>query len=164
MELRARGIDPDTPAERVTADEWFDAHQDEQVDADRHYEIRDDYELDEVDHGRPDVADTELLDDDRGPVVEPAPTDIRETATPDPTERQDPAQRRRIVPVDETREIIERAQTALAEVTARQDADAARAAREAEETARMENHARYSEADTVDVLADDDGAELSRQL
>ena len=51
-ELRARGIDPDDPDDRVTAEEWLAAHRAEQAEAERTREIREDYELDQ-----PDAAD-----------------------------------------------------------------------------------------------------------
>ena len=133
-ELRARGIDPDDPDDRVTAEEWLAAHHDEQADAERTREIHDDYELDQ-----PDTDDraADLADADRdGQVrVEPAPADIRDTATPDPTEKLHPAARRRVPVTDETTAGVARAQAALAEVAQRQQADAERAAHEAEEEA-----------------------------
>lgn len=60
---------------------------------------------------------------------------------PDPNERADPAQRRRVPPVDETTVAVERAQASLAEIAQRHAADTARAEadaadREAAEAAR----------------------------
>jgi len=151
MELRARGIDPDNPADRVTADEWLEEHHIEQTTADRDREIVEEYELHD------ERADEQL--DDSGPVAAPAPADIRETSTTDPTERQDPAQRRRIVPVDETTQLVTRAQASLAEIAARRESDAAR---EAEENAHREELARWS-GDAAESTADD-GEQLTRQL
>ena len=161
-ELRARGIDPDDPDDRVTAEEWLAAHHDEQADAERTREIHDDYELDQ-----PDTDDraAALADADRdGQVrIEPAPADIRDTATPDPTEKLHPAARRRVPVTDETTAGVARAQAALAEVAQRQQADAERAAHEAEEEAsrRADLTRWHHEAGDVDEQAAEavDGAD-----
>ena len=143
-ELRARGVDPDDADDRVTAEEWIAAHQAEQADAERTREIREDYELE---HAVDDQVDA--LDDDRTQVqVEPTPADLRETATPDPTEKQHPAQRRRVPAIDETTTAVAAAQAALAEVAQRQQADAKRAAREAEENDRREDLTRWHQQAT----------------
>ncbi len=141
-ELRARGIDPDDPDDRVTAEEWFDAHRAEQDEADPTREIRDDYEL-----VQPDSA-TSPPPTGRGPTTgcssPPRPT----SATPPPPTRPSGstrAARRRIVPRDETTESVAKAQDALAEITRRQQADAERAAREAEENTRRADLTRWQD-------------------
>src|SRR6185503_440474 len=85
-ELRARGIDPDDPDDRVTAEEWIASHREEQADAEVTREIRDDYELDQPDTDDQHAALDEAGRSDREQVrVEPTPADIRDTATPDPS-------------------------------------------------------------------------------
>ena len=166
-ELRARGIDPDDPDDRVTAEEWLAAHRDEQADAERTREIRDDYELDQPDTD--DRAATLAAGDRDGPgQIEQAPTDIRDTATPDPAEKLHPAARRRVPVTDETTAGVARAQAALAEVAQRQQADAERAVHEAdEEASRRADLTRWHEDAAVDEHGAEDcgdahGAELVR--
>lgn len=171
--LNMRGIDPDTPAERVTAREWLDAHQAEQTEADTHREIRDEHDLPDHDSTAEDsnqpaqTQDDASTDDDtatdnsadeatdatdatdevmdetagdrlepeqRAVQVEPPVRDIREISTPDPGEHADPAQRRRVPLPDETAATVARAQLALTEIDARQQAEAAENARLAELT------------------------------
>lgn len=81
-ELRARGIDPDAPDDRVTAVEWIEAHRAEQADTDRHREITEDYELD----GDQAVEDSaaSLADEQQAETDVP---DIRDTSVADPAER-----------------------------------------------------------------------------
>lgn len=140
-ELRARGIDPDDAGDRVTAEEWVEAHRAEQAEADQTRQIREDYDLDDA---RRPVANAAAA-------VEP---DIRDTATPDPTERAEPAQRRRVRSVDETTEAVGRAQEALVAIESREQADAAR---EAEDEYREEN-LRHRHVEPVD-----DSDEFARQ-
>jgi hypothetical protein len=73
--LEIRGIDPDSPDDRVTAAEWLQAHLAEQTEADQHREIRDDHDLTDnqnADHtdrtnnvSRSDVSRAERPDRDR---------------------------------------------------------------------------------------------------
>ena len=87
-------------------------------------------------------------------MLEPAPADIRDTATPDPTEREHPAARRRSAAGRDDQSVA-KAQDALAEIARRQQADAERAAREAEENTRLADLARWQEqAADVDERAD----------
>lgn len=152
-ELRARGIDPNDPDDRVTAEEWFDAHRAEQDETDPTREIRDEYELVDADQRDEPAADRPRADDG---VLKPAPADVRDTATPDPTEREHPASRRRIVPRDETTESVAKAQDALAEISRRQQADAERAARETEENTRRVDLTRWQDQPAdVDEHADE---------
>jgi AAA domain-containing protein len=154
-ELRARGIDPHSAADRVTAEEWLQAHLAEQAEAERDREIHDEYELHDPTRELAHV-------DDRGPAADAAAPDVREISAPDPTERTDPTKRHRVPTIDETAELVARAQASPAEVAAREAADRAR---EAEENARREELARWShEADTAADTAADDGDALDRQL
>lgn len=73
--------------------------------------------------------------------------DIRDISTPNATEKSDPKQRHRIPTADETADAVERAQAALAEITARHEADAARAARDAQEAERQDELMRWSHED-----------------
>jgi hypothetical protein len=142
-ELRARGVDPDDTIDHVSAQEWLDAHRADQAADDAEREI---HEPDLHDPGRalPPVA---IEEDD----------DIRAASKPDPTERSDAVERRRIPTIDETAQAVARAQAALAEIEARHHADAERAAREAEEVARAEELARWAEHDDT-ATADDQTA------
>ena len=58
--------------------------------------------------------------------------DIRDTLAPDPTERTDPAQRRRVPPPDEVTATVDRAHLVLAEVADRRAAEQAAAEHAAE--------------------------------
>jgi len=139
-ELRARGVDPYEPDDRVTAQEWIDAHEAEQADAERTREILNEYELE--------LGDMHRDRDERADVaVETASADIREVATSDPHEMVDPAVRRRVPTVDEATAAVARAQAALAEIAARDEADAARVANEAAEEGRREELARWHQED-----------------
>ena len=149
-ELRARGVDLDSPPDRTTAQEWLDAHRAAQAEHERHAEIT---EADvPADDSREAVAGRA---DRRRPVdVETDVVDIRDSSTPDPTEHADPAERRRVPTLDETTKTVHAAQTALAEIAARREAEAAaEAARAAEEDERMAELHRWS-ADG-DRVADD---------
>ncbi len=141
-ELRARGIDPDDPDDRVTGEEWLNAHVDEQAVEERTREIREDFELDEARTEHP----HHLADVDEVPVETDAP-DIRDTAVPDPTEKMHPAARRRVPAVDSTTQGVAVAQAALVEIARRQKADAERAAHDAEENARRTDLTRWDETD-----------------
>ncbi len=178
-----KGIDLDSAADRVTAQEWFDAHLVEQLAAeaeraiteadlaeDRAPETGRDAHLDDPAPGRaPGVAADPDIDDhgtdgppdrvhddgedrrgradersgsDRGarPVELPdtvAP-DLRDTSTPDPSERADPARGRRVLPLDETAAAAERARRLLVEVAQRHEAEQAAAAHAAELEAEQE--------------------------
>ena len=98
-------------------------------------------------------------------MLETAVPDVREASRPDVTEHTDPAQRHRVPTADETAAAVARAQTALAEITARREADSAR---EAEGTAsRREDLTRWAEDDRTaeqpgPVRDADDTRELQR--
>ena len=144
-----KGVDLADTSDRVTADDWLDAHQQEQAvdevdrpvtehdladENDRH--DHDNVDYDNVDHGRANQGrgDDGPADERRAgePMVEALAPDLRETSRPDPTETTDPAMRRRVPPVDATTAAFDRAQQLLADVAARQAAEQAAAAHAAE--------------------------------
>jgi len=141
-----RGINLDNPAERVTADEWL-AAEDVARRADDNNRAITEHDL-ELNRNVP------MTDTQHGVAVEPAPADIRDTATGDPTERVEPAQRRRIPVSDEATAALDRAHHALTEITDRQQAEAAAAAYAAEhepdDDARLAELARWTEDDRAD--------------
>lgn len=151
-ELRTRGVDPHDTSDRVTAAEWLAVHQQVQADDEQDQDIRDDYELSgdpayEVDDHQADDHDQAPVFDDRG--------DLRDRTTSNPTEHADPVQRRRVLPPDETAAAVARAQEVLAEITAREAADAQRAACDNEEAARAEELARWADYDQADEQSRD---------
>jgi conjugative relaxase-like TrwC/TraI family protein len=131
-ELRARGIDPESADDRVTADEWIEAHRAEQSDADRHREITEDYELDNHDQ----AEDTTEIPDERP--VETDVADIRDISEPNLDERSAPEPRAGYPSLDETAEDVARAQLALQEIENRRRYEQAAA-----ETARSDELARW---------------------
>jgi len=138
--LEARGVDPDDPAEQVTAGQWLAAHRADQAAEDAHRDIDDVAVYDsaaEADHAA-------ALAAAEGPRLETAVADVREVSRPDATEHADPQERRRVPTVDETAEAVARAQAALAEIAARREADAAR---EADEATRRDELTRWAEQD-----------------
>jgi hypothetical protein len=106
-ELRNRGIDPADTDDRVTAQQWWDAHLADQAKADLHREISSEYDL--TDHHTLELEATR----------EPELLDIRETSTSHPSERTDAETSYRVPSVDDTAEIVSRAQAALAEIADR---------------------------------------------
>jgi hypothetical protein len=160
-ELTARGINPDDPDDRVTAAEWLEIHHTEQAADDLHREIRDEYDLYDTDLHK----DTATRTDQASVELETVLADIRDTSTADVAETQDAAQRHRVPTVDETAYAVGRAQVALAEITARQDADALREAHSAEEFARRNQLARWGTDDATndDTIVDDRGHDLARE-
>jgi len=72
-----------------------------------------------------DASDVDASDVDHAELPELVVPDIRETSTPNVTERADPAQRRRVPLRDETSVTVDRARLAVAEVDARRVAEAA---------------------------------------
>ena len=155
-ELRARGIDLDDTSDRVTAAGM--ARRPPRRPGRRRRRPRDprgrSHEL------RPTSTPTERRPPTTGtPTPGPAPTcsTTRATSThrPSARERSDPAPRRRVLPVDETAAAVAEAQQVLAGITARQQADAERAARDTEEAARAEELARWAEQDPADEHTDE---------
>ena len=151
VELKARGVDPDDPHDRVTAAEWLEAHHAGQTAEDSHREVRDEHEL--ADDQRP---ATEAAAEDHTiphPILETAVADVRDTSVPDTTEAQDPAQLRRVPTADETAAAVARAQTALAEIEARRETDAARDAEHAAAAIRRDELTRWAEQDRATEAA-----------
>jgi hypothetical protein len=125
-ELAARGIDLANPPDRTTAAQWVQAHLAEQAVEDPVRPITD--EIDLVDPQRD--ADqaavspvTELVEEPG--LAETAVADIREMSVADQGEHADPDERRRVPPMAETREKVQRAQEAVAELAAREVLDEA---------------------------------------
>ncbi|WP_132421547.1 hypothetical protein [Pseudonocardia endophytica] len=116
-ELRARGVDPEAP-DRVTADEWIEAHRAEQAETDRHREITEDYELSDHPTNQR-AADVEEADDVAEQVAETDVPGIRELSAPQADERADTSTRAGIPTLDETAEDVARAQVALQEIEQR---------------------------------------------
>jgi len=151
VELKARGVDPDDPDDRVTAAEWLEAHRAEQTAEDPHREVRDKHEL--ADDQR---AVTEADAEEHAtvhPTLTTALPDVRDTSVADATEAQDPAQLRRVPTADETAAAVARAQTALAEIAARHEADAARDAEDAAAAMHRDELARWAEQDRATEAA-----------
>ena len=83
-ELRSRGVDIDHPTDRVTAEEWLDAHRIEQLAADADREIHDEHELLDLDLGV-DLDDVRAeLDAHATEQAETGPADVRDTETAAP--------------------------------------------------------------------------------
>jgi hypothetical protein len=158
--LNLRGVDLDTPEDRVTAEEWLTAERAAQADAEREAEIVNEHDLaDEPIHTTPAGVDRVAANEDEQTlddvtVVEPGPPDIRHISTADRGERHDPEQRRRVPLIDETAATLDRAHAALAELQARAQAEAAETARavelEPDEDTRRAELARWAELDNAD--------------
>jgi len=147
VELEARGVKLDDPDDHVTADEWLAAHRAAQLAEDPHREIHDEADLADDPAAAADAAEDTRDDVVATPVVETAVPDVRDTATPDPIEHQEPAQRRQVPTADETAAAVARAQTALAEIEARRQADTAREAEATAQATRSEELTRWAEQD-----------------
>ncbi len=142
-ELRARGVDPEDRSDHVTAQEWLDAHRDAQTEDDqrRHVDER------EVD----DQIEEATAEHDDGLDQGDEPT------TPRPAEPVDvPQPRRSAQPPDETAALVTRAGEAVAEIEARRQADDARAAADAADTARQSELARWAADDRAAQQAAED--------
>jgi hypothetical protein len=143
-ELAARHADDTVPELAVTAEEWLEAHRADQADDETHRNIVD-TDLDAADQGEPRIDDGNDDHPDQCEHVE----DIREVAAEEPaTVDEDEV---RVPSADETAAALGRAHRALAEIKARDEADAA------EETAhRADELAQWQANDTADDL-DGDG-------
>jgi hypothetical protein len=117
--LEARGVDVEDPGGKVTADEWLDAHQAEQVEAEKTLEVTAG-DVDEVAETRDEVE----FDVDEAQAETQVP-DIRDTAERDPSQDIDPA--REVPDEDSTAAAVARAREAIREMQARDEDDAARA-------------------------------------
>ena len=153
-ELRARGNDPEAPDDRVTADEWIEAHRAEQAEVDRNREITEDYEL----HDEPTDAVTDVAEQQ----VETDVPDIRDTSTPDPTERTDVARRDGHPTLDETAEDVTRAQLALREIENRREHEQAVESDRADELGRWDAESEDADMTSADVDSDAEADVLER--
>jgi len=154
-ELAARHADDAEPEQQVTAEEWLDAHRDATADDDRHRAIT---PADLADIRPNDVApswadDMPWAGDRADQPAEVAGRDLREIAAAEPAPIAEDVVR--VPSADETSNAIEQANRALAEIHAREAADAQEAAqRRADELNRWHTHDQ-AEQETVD----DDTAE-----
>jgi len=168
--LGMRGIDLDNPTERVTAQEWLDAHEAEKLAADANRVIT---EHDLHPASRPDVHEpaeeqatqrqhySDRTDTDEPARhdldIQPAAADIRDTSTRDAGERADPEQRRRVPRPAEAAASVARAQLARVEIAARRAAEATEQARAAEVEPdaddRRQELARWADHDNADGTA-----------
>jgi AAA domain/TrwC relaxase len=119
-----RGINLDDHTDRVTAQEWLDAHLADQQADEPHREITEDDIT--RDDGHADGAD------DRTARPKTARSESGSAERPDPTQQAEPAARRRVPPPDSTAVAFERAQEVLRGVAERQQAEQAAAAHAAE--------------------------------
>ena len=119
-----RGINLDDQSDRVTAQEWLDAHLADQQADEAHREITEDDIA--RDNGRADGTD------DQTARAETARSESDAAGRADPTQQAEPAERRRVRPPDATTVAFERAQQVLREVAERQQAEQAAAAHAAE--------------------------------
>jgi conjugative relaxase-like TrwC/TraI family protein len=154
--LGLRGIDLDVPAERVTAQEWLDAHEAEQRAAEADRNLLDEHDLYDHNHDYDlDLFDRELVAGRRVHTIGGAGVpDIRESSVRDAGERVDPTPQRRVPLPDETAVTVQRAQRALIEIEDRRVAEAAETARTAalereEDLARREELLRWTDHDTT---------------
>ncbi|MDD7967789.1 MobF family relaxase [Actinomycetospora lemnae] len=149
-ELAARHAD-DEPEERTTAAEWLAAHRAAVADDEAHRDVTED----DVSDRPSDLHQHELVDVDRDEAdhdgedheVEPSEPDIREVAASEPSPVAE--DHVRVPTADETSAAVEKANRALAEIRAREDADARE---EAEHRAEQLTHwqARDEEVETPD--------------
>jgi len=165
--LAARGVNLDADDERVTAAEWLAAHRAEQAAEDPHRKINYESQLTDPDerHAAADTAapGVDLAAGRAEPLAETDVPDIRDAAEPDAGEHADPAQRHRVPTAEESAATVARAQTALAEITARRQADAAREAADRDQQ-RCDELTRWAEHDqaTEQTPAHDTHAHAAR--
>jgi hypothetical protein len=170
--VAARGVNLDADDQRVTAAEWLAAHRAEQAAEDPYREIDHEAQLTDPDeHSAAADAAAPGAHPAAGrpePLAETDVPDIRDATEPDAGEHADPAQRHRVPTAEESAATVARAQTALAEITARRHADAAREAADRDQQ-RREELTRWAEHDQAteqtpahDTHADDDDLALGR--
>jgi len=134
--LESRGVALDDPEDQTTAAELLAAYRAEQAAEDEYREIHAEYELvDDAGEETPTIADT----------PETAVADIRETAVPDAFDAEQPAQKRRVLTVDETAAAVDRAREALAEQATRREWEQSQG--QAAEARRSEELARWAADD-----------------
>jgi hypothetical protein len=144
-ELAARHTDADTDGPPVTAQEWLDAHRAADAAEDPYRQIT---EAD-LDHGAHAVERDESRSTDLDAAPVDALRDLRDVAAAEPPQVDEDAVR--VPTADETADAIERAQRAIAEISAREANDL----REAEQH-RAHELTRWHQADEA-VLADEAG-------
>ncbi len=163
--LEVRGVDPESPDDRVTAEEWLATERAEQAESDPHREVRADADLHDPDHDEDVHTCASAPVHDEPGVLETAVPDIREISEPDESEHVDPVERQRVPRVDETARMVERAESALAEIGAREvhdtEAEAHAATQEPEESARAVELNRWAEDDLATEQARTDFDELA---
>ena len=148
-----RGINLDDQSDRVTAQEWLDAHLADQRADEAQREITED------DISRDDEH-TDARPTTRAPPTSPTTfTTTPFRAGPDPTEQAEPAARRRVPPPDATTAAFDRAQQVLREVAERQQAEQAAAAHAAE----LESEDEQLRAELARQAAYDSDAGTDRQ-
>ena len=177
-----KGVDLADTSDRVTAQEWLDAHLVAQLadDADRDITEADTLDIDDETHNdrgpdRPahDRADDRAAGENRDAAPDALAPDLRDLARPDPTERADPATRRRIPPPDLAAEALERATLLVRDVAQRRHAEQAAAAHAAHqepeedqlrtELARQATYDRDADVDAAETTDHvDDGEVLDR--
>ena len=123
IELSTHGVDPDAAERDTTADQWLEAHHDDQAVEDQHRNISDEHDLADVAEDRDEALRT----------VEPRPSaDAAETSVAEIREQAGAELKRtprtehdwsRVPTADETADSIARAQRALAELEAREAQD-----------------------------------------
>ncbi|MDD7922790.1 MobF family relaxase [Actinomycetospora chibensis] len=150
-ELAARHVDDAEPEQRTTATEWLAAHRAEIADDETHREVTEDDVTDRPNdlHRHEDVEVEPATEnhDDEGHEVESSGPDIREVVASEPSPVAE--DHVRVPTADETSAAVEKANRALAEIRAREDADARE---EAEHRAEQLTHwrARDEEVETPD--------------
>jgi hypothetical protein len=147
-ELRARGIDPDAADDRVTADEWIDAHRAEQAERERDQEIAADYEVT--------AQDDQEVAEQNDEITDVAAADIRDS-TPQRDERADSDGVGRIPTVDEAATEVAQAQLALREIETRRDQER-RAESEAQRTEEIAHWEVDDRGQQVDASQDEPAA------
>ncbi|MGH3983187.1 MAG: hypothetical protein ACRDST_11005, partial [Pseudonocardiaceae bacterium] len=159
--LGKRGIDLNEPAEKVSAQEWLDAHREADAAEDPHRKICDESELSDTGWERV-RAEADRLADPSTHHVETAVADIRDTAEPDAAEYADPNQPGGLLSADQSAAAVDRARQAVAEVETRRRYDQSREADDAlrneQLTVRWTGHGRAAEridADRHNALTDE---------
>lgn len=136
LELAHRAITLDDPAEQITTEDWWAAHQAHAHDEDPHRPITDTDLLDTP--WEKSRADADRLTPRHG--TETNVADIREHSTPSPTEYTDPTSPHLLGSAQESAAAVTRAQIALAEMQARHEYD---------QLAEPEDRARWAQDNTA---------------
>ena len=158
-ELSARSLDAVVDERLVTAEEWLAAHRADQAAEDPYRPV---HEADVVDPAEA-VVDEGPVANEHTAVTGPVETgvaDIRDTASSE--QKLTEHEQLHVPTVDETQESISRARRALAEIRAREAADAESAAEEAhaDQLARWHTHDEHEHIRETDRSTDLAGAEI----